>query len=70
MKSIKAQFTHEMTKPYMSTFRAFQRAIWGKKYSKSTISRNFRVLVDIEDYDMADSKSIIDYLYRLSKNGV
>lgn len=67
MRSVKARFIIESDKnPYASTYICFSNAISHQRYSRRVIHRWFLTLVDENDYDITESKQIIDHLLYLS----
>jgi len=67
MKSIRANFTRHYKEP-LSSFIGFSRAVQGGKYSKERISRNFKELVDPDDYAQNEKGSLIRHLDHLSNS--
>lgn len=67
MRSIERVFRQIKAKnPHWSDFINYTQAIKNRKFSKNSISRNFHRLVDSDDYDRADKKTILKQLYQLS----
>jgi hypothetical protein len=63
MRSIERRFKKiEKENPNLSTFIVFSRAVAGQHFSKDRLSRWFNKLVDKDDYDKKDKKTILEYL--------
>jgi hypothetical protein len=45
----------------VSSWVSFLRVIKGKEYTKNTITRKFKSLVDKVDYEKGDVKNLIEY---------
>lgn len=53
--------------PYWSSYICFSGAISKQGFSRQTIHRWFRKLVDKDDYTRDEAKALLQYLRRLSK---
>lgn len=68
MKSLERRFKNFTEKnPHWSTYVCFAEAVKGQNFSKQTIHRWFLKLVDKNDYDKKDKRSILTQLEELSK---
>jgi len=69
MDRIEASFNKlEKKHPEWSTYTIFSEVISGKNFSALNISRNFKKLVDKDDYDRREMQNIIKYLRCVSVN--
>lgn len=60
MKSIERRFNRvSQRNPHWSTIICFAEAIENQKFSRQSIAKWFNRLVDVNDYDKADKKTII-----------
>jgi hypothetical protein len=67
MRSIQRRFNEIRLKNHnFSTYMSFARSIRDQKFSKDMISRWFNKLVDEDDYNKRDKKTLLDYLFKLS----
>ncbi len=68
MRSLKRVFEKiKRENPYLSDYTCFSQAISGKDFSKKTVSRHFKKLVDNSDYPKKEKKAILEWLFSLSK---
>lgn len=68
MKSIQRVFNKtKKENPLLSDYICFTETIMGKKFSKQIITRHFNKLVDKDDYDKKDKKSLLEQLFKLSQ---
>ncbi len=71
MKSIQRRFEAIQEKnPNYSSYLSFAHAISGQKFSRPTIARWYKKLVEVDDYAPSERKEIIDYLVLISKRPV
>jgi len=69
MDRIEASFNKlEKKHPEWSTYVIFSEVVSGKNFSALNISRNFKKLVDKDDYDRREMQNIIKYLRCVSVN--
>lgn len=67
MKSIKPHLNNvELLNPNFSSYLSFANAVKGKKFSLTTLQKNFNILVDKNDYQIEDKSKLISNLYSLS----
>ena len=67
MRSIQRRFSNIQKKnPNLSSYMQFAKAIKGENFSKDTIARWFKKLVDEEDYLQSDKRHLIKHLVSLS----
>lgn len=67
MRSIERRFSSlQQRRPYASSIVNFAAAVKKQTFSRATISRWFRKLVDSDDYARKDRKDILDDLTILS----
>ena len=67
MKSLERRFNNITKKnPYWSSYVCFTEAVKGQNFRKQCIHRWFIKLVDKNDYDKKDKKSILAQLEELS----
>ncbi len=67
MKSIQRRFDDISNKnPYWSSYICFAEAIKQQKFNKESIQIWFNKLVNKDDYDKKDKKTLLDQLYILS----
>lgn len=65
-KTIRRLFQeYQKRNPGKSSYLCFAEAISGRGFSRQKIRRNFKKLVDGDDYAQNDSKNILDYLFTL-----
>ncbi len=68
MRSLKRTFEKiKREHPYWSDYICFSHAVFGKGFSKKTISRNFNQLVDRDDYPKGKKNEILKWLFRFSR---
>lgn len=71
MRSIKRRLEKERVRtPNGSSYLWFARAVMGRKFSRPVIARQFRKLVEGEDYLPSERKAIVDYLVILANSSV
>jgi hypothetical protein len=63
---IESAFEKEMTRPGVSTFIAFTRAVRGRGFDRYKIGKFFNKLVDKEDYERRCRDSLILQITALS----
>ncbi len=67
MKSMQRRFDCISNKnPHWSSYICFAEAIKQQKFNKESIQIWFNKLVDKDDYDKKDKKTLLDQLYDLS----
>lgn len=67
MKSLERRFRNILEKnPCRSSYICFAEAVRGRKFSRQTIHRWFRKLVDKSDYDKKERKTLLANLSELS----
>lgn len=68
MRSIQRRFNETQSKNKdFSTYMSFARSIRNQKFSKDMIGRWFNKLVDKDDYNKKDKKTLLDHLFKLSR---
>lgn len=68
MKSIQRVFNKiRKENPHWSDYICFTETIMGRKFSRQIITRHFNKLVDKDDYDKKDKKSLLEQLFKLSQ---
>lgn len=68
MKSIERRFNNiKKGNPYWSDYMCFAEAVMGRKFSRQIIARHFNKLVDKDDYDRKDKRSLLKQLTELSR---
>lgn len=69
MRSIKRRFENIARKnPLLSSYVCFAETIRGQNFSRSILHRWFSRLVEKDDYERSEKKSILFYLESLSKH--
>lgn len=69
MRSIKHRFEEIAEKnPGLSTYTCFARTVTGQEYNQSMIRRWFNKLVDKDDYDASENKTVhFPHFYSLTQ---
>lgn len=68
MKSIERRFCNIKKKnPYWSSYICFTEAVKGQKFSRPIIGKWFLRLVEKDDYDKKDQRTLLAQLYELSQ---
>lgn len=67
MKNLEARFKRvEERNPYFSSFNCFADATRKQKFSRKIISKNFKKLVDISDYNKIERQKLVEHIFFLS----
>jgi len=70
MRSVKRVFNRiKSENPFWSDYICFAEAVYGRRFSRKAIIRNFNSLVDREEYARSEKREIVEYLAKLSKSG-
>ena len=68
MRSIKRRFEQvQKTEPGRSSYTSFAKAISKQGFTKRVLSYWFNKLVDKDDYQSAEKRSLVEHLCHLSK---